>query len=117
MAAFAALIAFLPRTGPAVGLVTAEFSFAPQAPVVDVGESITIRNDGDLTHSFTCPGCEIPGINIQPGQAKVARFPVAGTFEFWCIYHREGGMEGRIRVGDDSSVRDTPASASAEPSP
>lgn len=112
MAALAALIAFLPRTGPAVGLVTNDTAFAPAALVVDEGESITIRNDGDLTHSFTCPACGLASINIQPGQAKVARFPNAGTFPFWCVYHRAAGMEGRVRVeGDTQAPVETPAPA------
>jgi plastocyanin len=112
MAAFAALIAFLPRTGPAVGLVVSDVVFTPQQLVVDQGEAITIRNDGDQTHSFTCPRCGFPGINIQPGQAKVATFPRAGAFEFWCIYHREAGMEGRVTVEGDAAV---PATSEPEP--
>ncbi|HVL91483.1 MAG TPA: cupredoxin domain-containing protein [Actinomycetota bacterium] len=118
MAALAALIAFLPRTGPAVGLVTGDFAFTPQALVVEQGEAITIRNDGDLTHSFTCPECGMRSINIQPGQAKIATFPTAGTFEFFCVYHRTEGMEGRVTVEGDAPAAPEPAgSPTPDPSP
>lgn len=100
MAALAALIAFLPRTGPAVGLTTTDFQFTPQATRVATGASITIRNDGDVTHTFDCPECGVRSGNIQPGQAKIVRFPKAGTFDFFCLYHADGGMTGRIVVGE-----------------
>lgn len=108
MAALAALIAFLPRTGPDVGLVTTDFAYTPQALTVEQGEAITIRNDGDLTHSFTCPECGFGSVNIQPGQAKAVTFSKPGTHAFFCVYHRDGGMEGRVVVEGDAGAPEQP---------
>lgn len=115
MAALAALIAFLPRTGPAVGLTTQDFKFVPQAIRVQTGESITIRNDGDVTHTFTCPKCRADTGNIQPGQAKVVRFAKSGTFEFACLFHPES-MNGRVVVGAEPAKPSSSATASPAPS-
>lgn len=103
MAALAALIAFLPRTGPAVGLTTSDFQFAPQGVQVRAGDSITIRNDGEVTHTFDCPECRASTGNIQPGQAKIVRLPKEGTFDFFCLYHADDGMRGRIMVVDSAA--------------
>ena len=112
MAALAALIAFLPRTGPAVGVTMRDFAFAPQALRVLTGDSITIRNDGDVTHTFTCRKCGVDSGNIQPGQAKVVRFARPGTYEFVCRYHDTAGMQGRVVVG--SAPAESPAESPVE---
>ena len=98
MVAFAALISFLPRTGPKVHLTTRDFSFSRTDLKVRSGESILIRNLGRSTHTFSCPGCGVDSGNVQPGQSITVKFGRTGTFTFACIYHADQGMTGTVTV-------------------
>ena len=98
MVAFAAVVSFLPRTGPKIELQTRDFAFSKHALKVRAGDSISITNVGHSTHTFTCPGCGVDSGNVQPGQSISVKLGRTGSFQFYCIYHGDQGMIGQVIV-------------------
>ncbi|MHB8510849.1 MAG: cupredoxin domain-containing protein [Actinomycetota bacterium] len=98
MVAFAAVVSFLPRTGPTVELKARDFSFSKQTLHVRAGETILVSNVGRFTHTFTCPDCGVDSGNVEPGQSITVKFGRTGTFSFFCVYHADQGMTGQVVV-------------------
>lgn len=118
VAALAALIAFFPRSGPAIRLRAIDFRFVPQDLIVHTGDSVLVENRGRRTHTFTCRACGIDTGNVQPAQGDVVKFGRAGTFPFVCTYHAEQGMTGRVIVLEPGQATPPPEpSPTPEPTP
>jgi plastocyanin len=77
-----------------------DYYFEPTFLKVQPGEKvrITVKNEGDETHTFTSDGLNI---DQQVTAGKAARFtltvPSDGTaFEFHCNFHGDMGMKGAV---------------------
>ncbi len=70
--------------------------FAPATLVIDVGDTVVWRNDGDLTHTTTSADNWDSG-DLEPGGSFTFTFTRAGRYEYLCLHHDE--MRGVIVVG------------------
>ncbi|MGM0505847.1 MAG: cupredoxin domain-containing protein [Bacteroidota bacterium] len=85
-------------------------SFSPSSLEIEVGETVTWRNQSDLTHTVTSGSDrehdgEFDSGNLAPGATYEVTFTEAGEFDYYCIPHV--GMDGSITVVEatDESVR------------
>jgi LPXTG-motif cell wall-anchored protein len=86
-----------------------DYSFGPATVTVNVGESVTWRNDGPSTHSATSTGGGFDTGLLARGESGSATFDEAGTFSYICTPHPS--MKATVRVvaqaaGDDTSDDD-----------
>jgi plastocyanin len=72
--------------------------FAPSSITIQVGESVTWSNDGQNPHTVTANGGGFDSGNLNPGQGFSYTFSQAGTFAYFCQYHRSLGMKGTVTV-------------------
>jgi plastocyanin len=84
-----------------VTVVATDFSFNPSSFEVCPGQSITVRNDGTVTHNFSASSAGInqdvaPGSEISVGTPSDSVEP--GTFPFSCSYHAGSGMTGQFTL-------------------
>jgi plastocyanin len=62
------------------------FVFSPKVVSVNVGDTVTWRNDDGTVHTATDSGRFDTG-NIGPGAAKSVTFNAAGTYSYICAVH------------------------------
>jgi plastocyanin len=72
--------------------------FAPPSITIQVGETVTWSNDGQSAHTVTANGGSFDSGNLNPGQSFSHTFSQAGTFGYYCQYHRSLGMKGTVTV-------------------
>lgn len=113
MVALAALVSFLPRSGPSIRVSLRDFKFKPVALRVHEGDSVLVTNRGKSTHTLTCPECGVDTRNVAPGLAATVKFTKPGIFTYYCIYHRDQGMTGRVTVVGKDGAEPTPAPSPA----
>lgn len=75
-----------------------DFSFKPTFVKVQPGEKVTVtlKNEGSATHTFTSTGLSIDQ-QVSAGKSKkfTLTVPSSGTgFEFHCNFHQGMGMKG-----------------------
>jgi plastocyanin len=80
-----------------------DFSFDPGCLIVLGGQRLLVRNAGANLHNFTVEGSPV-GFDVPPGgtdrtEAIGGAVP-AGTYAFYCIYHRGQGMTGELTVSE-----------------
>jgi copper binding plastocyanin/azurin family protein len=63
-----------------------------------VGETVTWSNDGQSAHTVTANGGSFDSGNLNSGQGFSFKFSQAGTFAYYCQYHRSLGMKGTVTV-------------------
>lgn len=79
-------------------------SFSPSNLEVDVGTTVTWKNESDLTHTVTSgsnrdhDGTFDSG-NVAPGGTFSYTFSQVGTFDYFCVPHP--GMDGTVTVVDN----------------
>lgn len=78
--------------GPAIDM--ADSRFVPPRLTVAVGDTVTFRNVGRLTHN--AKGEKFFSRVVEPGASYSHTFEAAGTFGFVCTFHP--GMEGTLTV-------------------
>lgn len=98
-------------TDPAVRI--ADFSFAPGATTVHVGDTITWSNDGPSSHSATATDGSFDTGILSKGQNASHTFTRSGTFSYFCKIHPF--MHGTIVVL--ASTRPTPQRTPSLPGP
>jgi plastocyanin len=62
------------------------FAFSPKTVSVNVGDTVTWRNNDDTAHTATDSGKFNTG-DIGPGAAKSVTFKAAGTYSYICAIH------------------------------
>lgn len=79
-----------------------DFTFVPDTITVPVGATVTWVNCEDVGVEPHTTTSDTTGIwdssDMSPGARFSRRFPVAGTFPYHCIPHRDLGMVGQIVV-------------------
>lgn len=73
-------------------------TFSPDELTIDVGETVTWRNDAAVPHTITSDDNEWPH-HVVPGEEGYEfehRFDVAGTYDYECQVHP--GMVGTVEV-------------------
>lgn len=102
-------------TGPTTVVTTDANQFAPKTITVPVGSSVTFDNNGTAAHTATAdPGAGTWDSGpLLPGSCfTTPAFSAAGTFTYYCLYHKALGMVGTITVGSG-----TAAAGAASPTP
>lgn len=109
-------------TGGEIEIEADDFSFGPTFVKGRAGEEVhlTVRNDGDATHTFTVDAQDVDE-KIEPGEVAhaVVTIPDDGkAVEFSCRFHKGSGMRGAFfskagaKVSNSDSGSDDDASDS-----
>jgi plastocyanin len=76
----------------------ANFAFSPNTLTVQVGDTVTWKNnDASIPHTTQSDGNWNSG-NMAPGATFSFTFNTPGTYSYYCAYHRGMGMVGTIIV-------------------
>lgn len=87
-------------SGP-VELRAIDYSFSPRTLTIPVGTTLTVRNAGQDTHTFTSKPGQVTTFDVDLGAAGsrgTVTFGTAGTVEYVCSVHEARGMVGTIVV-------------------
>ena len=84
-------------TGAGAAITAANIAFDPTELSVAAGETITLRNEDDVEHSFTIDDPEIDGEAEGGEEATVQAPDQPGTYDFHCRYHPDQ-MTGILTV-------------------
>lgn len=99
-------------SGPTV--VMTDFAFTPQSITIQVGSTVTWRNDGPSAHTATADDTSFSTGILKKGESRTATFNQVGSIDYVCTLHPE--MTGTVEVESvGSSVEDAPASTKAAP--
>jgi plastocyanin len=103
--------------GAAATISESEFKLSPSSASAAAGSTITVMNDGTITHAFVIklPSGEIRTRSLAPGDSVEVKAPgKAGSYQMYCPIdgHRQNGMKGTLKVTGSSS-----SGASPSPSP
>jgi plastocyanin len=80
-----------------VTVTASNFAFDPSELTAAAGETITLRNQDDVEHSFTIDDPEVDA-EAEGGEEANATAPdSAGTYDFYCRYHPDQ-MTGTLTV-------------------
>lgn len=117
------VLALLLLTPAAVGAVVAkevkvemkDSVFAPAQTTLQVGDTITFTNSGQLPHTATAKDKSWDTGNVNPGESKTVTFSKQGSFDFICTYHESQGMVGKIAVAAGPAAASPAAPAAAAP--
>jgi plastocyanin len=85
------------NVGGGVTIVAANIAFDPTELSVAAGETITLRNEDDVEHSFTIDDPELDAEAEGGEEATVAAPEEPGTYDFHCRYHPDQ-MKGTLTV-------------------
>ncbi len=78
-----------------------DFKFAPEAVKVKVGGTVTFANADKAKHNAQTDADADGAFNtgdLQQGDSKAVTFDQAGTYAYYCIYHRF--MTGTVEVSE-----------------
>jgi plastocyanin len=79
-----------------------DFYFDPTTLQGTPGQSLKleVKNEGSTEHNFTLEDQNIDQ-DVEDGEdaSVTVTFPDSGVLEFYCKYHRSGGMVGQLSVG------------------
>jgi plastocyanin len=86
-------------SGAVFDLTMQNTSFHPSCVVAKSTQSISIENKDGILHNFSITGTSVD-VDVQPGSTFNGRPAgvAAGTYSFFCKYHRSVGMVGTIVV-------------------
>ncbi len=86
-------------SGNAVAITMVDFNFEPATVTASTSQDIVLTNNGSALHNFSIEGTSID-VDVQPGQSQTLTAPgpsfAAGTYTFFCKYHRSQGMTGTL---------------------
>jgi plastocyanin len=74
----------------------ADFKFAPAQLTVKVGAKVTFSNSDKAPHTATAQDKSFDTDTLNQGAKKSVTFDKAGTYKYYCSFHRF--MEGEIVV-------------------
>jgi plastocyanin len=83
--------------GAGATIVAANIAFDPTTLSVAAGETITLRNEDDVEHSFTIDDPEVDAEAEGGEEATVEAPDEPGTYDFHCRYHPDE-MTGTLTV-------------------
>jgi plastocyanin len=100
--------------GAGATISESEFKLSPSSASVAPGSTITVKNDGKVTHALEVElkNGEIKTRTLSPGQSVELQAPdKAGSYTMYCPidHHKQMGMIGKLTVGSGG--------ASSKPSP
>jgi plastocyanin len=99
-------------SGPTV--VMTDFAFTPQSITIQVGSTVTWRNDGPSAHTATADDTSFSTGILKSGEKRTATFNQVGSFDYVCTLHTQ--MTGTVVVESvGSSVDDAPTSTKPAP--
>jgi LPXTG-motif cell wall-anchored protein len=107
--ALVALFALLPVAGAAPraaetkNVSIKDFAFDPKTITVNVGDTITWKNDGQAEHTAQADDGSFDSGDLAAGKEFSFTFTKAGTFAYFCKYHGAkggSGMSGTVTVGE-----------------
>ena len=84
-------------TDSSATITAANVAFDPTELSVAGGETITLRNEDDVEHSFTIDDPEVDAEAEGGEEATVAAPDEPGTYDFYCRYHPDQ-MTGTLTV-------------------
>jgi len=84
-------------TGSGATITAANIAFDPTELSVAAGETITLRNEDDVEHSFTIDDPDIDAEAEGGEEATVDAPDQPGTYDFHCRYHPDQ-MTGTLTV-------------------
>jgi plastocyanin len=89
-------LAAVPRPAGAASVTVeiSQFKFVPADLEIAVGGTVTFVNLDLAPHTATGEGFDTG--TLRQGERKEIAFPVAGTFPYYCRFHRH--MTGRILI-------------------
>ncbi len=93
LAATAATNAFAGETHQ---VIIEQFEFVPATLTVKAGDTVEFINRDIVPHTATEAEFEWDTEELAKGQSSLIEFSVAGTNEYFCVYHPH--MKGRIVV-------------------
>ncbi|MBM4437596.1 MAG: cupredoxin domain-containing protein, partial [Actinobacteria bacterium] len=86
---------------PAAGAGTvtiSDFAFRPDPVVVAAGGTLTLRNGGRASHTFTILALKID-LTVASGQSATVQIQGApGTYDLVCRFHEAGGMYAKLEI-------------------
>jgi plastocyanin len=76
---------------PAVSIVDgpqrADYTFNPESLQVQVGDTVTWTNNGDVAHTVTADDGSVDSGDLQSGDTFSYTFDTPGTFSYLCTPH------------------------------
>ncbi len=78
--------------------------FMPNNVIVDVNNMLVWKNYSNMSHNivgiyrYTGKEDYINGITLNPGDSWSLIFDKKGIFEYYCTYHADEGMKGKIII-------------------
>jgi LPXTG-motif cell wall-anchored protein len=105
-----------PRSAETKNVSVKDFQFDPKEITINVGDTITWKNDGANPHTVTADDGSFDSGNLDAGGSFSHTFDKAGTIPYYCKLHgAKGGpgMAGTITVSEAAAA---PAPAAAAPS-
>jgi plastocyanin len=85
-----------------VSIAGQSIGFAPEAPSVQVGATVTWTNTDTITHTVTDKEAQFDSFDIGPGESWSLTFTEVGAFSYYCKYHPM--MEGSLTVLSSQSA-------------
>ena len=82
----------------------------------DTDVVITVVNRGATTHTFDVDALNVHSGEVPPGQSVTVTInALAGDYEYYCAVpgHKEAGMVGTLRVGNDGASTSSPSGTAA----
>ncbi len=86
----------------AVSIAGQSVGFAPEAPSVQIGATVTWTNSDTVTHTVTDKEAQFDSFDIGPGDSWSLTFTEVGAFSYYCKYHPM--MEGSVTVLSSQSA-------------
>jgi plastocyanin len=95
-----------PASGGTTKLALQDNTFDPATIDGDPGSKVTLalENSGKAEHTFTVDDQKVDE-ELEPGDKATVSvtIPDSGSVEFYCRYHRAGGMVGTLGSGGEPS--------------
>jgi LPXTG-motif cell wall-anchored protein len=119
--ALVAAFALLPVAGAAPRAETKnvsaqDFKFEPKEITINVGDTITWKNDGAAPHTAEADDDSFDSGDLAAGASFSQTFNTAGTFAYFCKYHGAAGGTGMAGTITVVAAAAAPAPAAAAPS-
>jgi plastocyanin len=99
--------------GAAASISESEFKLSPSSASVAPGSTVTVKNDGTVTHALEIElkNGEIKTRSLSPGQSVQVKAPdKGGSYTMYCPidHHKQMGMVGKLVVGSGGSSTPSP---------
>jgi plastocyanin len=87
--------------GAAAPVTMMDTFFEPACLAVSSTQSLALTNAGNQDHNLTIEGTDL-SVDVEPGEDEetdeVGEVVEAGTFRFFCRFHKAQGMVGTITI-------------------